>query len=269
MKPTRNLFTQYATHSAFLFIEDAIVILAKTKDPLVSLAQAHSELKLDIHHILQQDSIIIANCRCKLSLEQLSQTSFEITALKTFLPALDPTTQANILKAYQWLNWDKMSQYCGQCGTPLATELAVIEKKCTHCHLSFFPKLSVAVMVLIYRENELLLARSPHFRAGIYSAIAGFVEIGESAEAAAHREVKEELNIEITDLEYFSSQTWPFPDSFMVAFKAKYLKGSIIIDQIEIEDARWFKLDNLPPLPSYASIARKLIDHHLNNLDQH
>lgn len=121
-------------------------------------------------------------------------------------------------------------------------------------------------MVLIQKEDKILLARSPHFQPGFYSAIAGFIDLGETAEHAAHREVKEELGIEITDLEYFSTQTWPFPDSFMIAFKAKYLDGELKLDENEIEDAGWFGAQDLPMLPPSSSIARQLIESVVNKL---
>lgn len=133
--------------------------------------------------------------------------------------------------------------------------------------MSFFPRFSPAVIVLIYNEDEVLLARSLHFSLGTYSAIAGFIDIGESAEQAVHREVKEELNIAITNLECFGSQTWPFPDSFMIAFKAQYLSGIVTPDPKEIEDARWFNLNALPQLPSSASIAKQLIESLSLNVD--
>src|ERR1700722_8943106 len=110
-------------------------------------------------------------------------------------------------------------------------------------------------MVLIQKGNEILLGRSAHFKPGVYSALAGFIDIGETAEMAAHREVKEEVGLEITELEYFGSQSWPFPDSFMLAFKAKYLRGEINIDTKELEDARWFNLNNLPAIPPHPSIS--------------
>lgn len=115
-------------------------------------------------------------------------------------------------------------------------------------------------MVLIQRNHQVLLARSAHFKPGIYSAIAGFIDIGESAEEAVYREVKEEVGIEISKLEYFGSQSWPFPNSFMIAFKAHYLSGELSINPNEIEDAKWFDIDDLPAIPSYPSISRKLID---------
>jgi NAD+ diphosphatase len=164
------------------------------------------------------------------------------------------------MRALHWLNWDRQSQFCGRCGSALEGKMDATEKKCPTCETSIFPRFSPAVMVLIRKGDKILLARSPHFESGFYSAIAGFIDVGETAEQAAHREVKEELGLEISDLEYFSTQTWPFPDSFMIAFKAQYRGGDLKLDEIEIEDARWFGQHDLPMLPPHASIARHLID---------
>jgi len=96
-----------------------------------------------------------------------------------------------------------------------------------------------------------------------YLALAGFVEPGETIESVVHREVCEEVGIKINNLEYMGSQPWPFPDSLMLGFIADYDSGDIVIDNIEIEDARWFDINQLPELPSENSIARKLIDNYL------
>ena len=141
-------------------------------------------------------------------------------------------------------------------------------KECIFCEQSFFPRFSPAVMVLVHKEDKILLARSYRFPPGDYSAIAGFIELGESAEQAAHREVKEEVGIEITNLRYFSSQAWPFPDSFMIAFKADYLSGELILEPDEIEDAKWFSRNDLPNLPPSVSIARELINSFKLNQNQ-
>jgi len=125
----------------------------------------------------------------------------------------------------------------------------------------YYPRLSPAAIMLVHREDELLLARSPHFPPGMYSALAGFVEPGESIEETARREVGEEVGVELGEIRYFGSQPWPFPNSLMIGFLAEWAGGDVRIgDPDEIEDARWFHPDDLPPLPPKVSIARAMID---------
>ena len=137
------------------------------------------------------------------------------------------------------------------------TEFAM---ECPACRLTAYPRISPAVMVLVERGNDLLLARSPHFKPGVFSALAGFVEPGETLEQCAVREVREEVGIEITNLRYFKSQPWPFPNSLMIAYFADYAGGTITPDPSEIEAADWFSRDALPLLPDPVSIARQLIE---------
>ena len=116
------------------------------------------------------------------------------------------------------------------------------------------------MMVLVKRGRELLLGRGVHFPPGRYSALAGFLEAGESIEQAVIREVREEVGVEVANLRYFSSQSWPFPNSLMIAFTADYAGGHLQPDPAELADARWFPIDELPDLPPRMSIARALIE---------
>ncbi len=158
------------------------------------------------------------------------------------------------------LDWQKNHRYCGRCGTQTNKLPGEFAMACPSCGLTVYPRISPAVMVLVQRGEELLLARGPNFRPGIFSALAGFVEAGETLEQCAHREVREEVGLEITNLRYFCSQPWPFPDSLMVAFFADYVSGEITPDPREIEAAGWYRRDALPPIPDPVSIARQLID---------
>jgi NAD+ diphosphatase len=163
-------------------------------------------------------------------------------------------------RAIQILNWDRTHQFCGRCGvatSPRANERA---RECPNCGLLHFPRLAPAIIVLVERDKELLLARSRHFAPGLYSVIAGFVEPGETLEEAVAREVREEVGIAIKDIRYFGSQPWPFPHSLMIGFTATYQGGEISLKDLEIEDAGWFTPWNLPTLPGKISIARKLIE---------
>jgi len=163
-------------------------------------------------------------------------------------------------RAVQIMDWDRSHQFCGRCGTPTQIKTGERARQCPACQQIHYPRLAPAVMALVRRGDELLLARSPHFAPGMFSALAGFVEPGESLEHCLHREVKEEVGIEVTNLRYFASQSWPFPHSLMIAFNCDYASGAITPQEGEIEAADWVTLDNLPILPNPISVSRMLID---------
>ncbi|HEX7271971.1 MAG TPA: NAD(+) diphosphatase [Casimicrobiaceae bacterium] len=163
-------------------------------------------------------------------------------------------------RAFQIAEWDRSHQFCGRCGAPTRDRANERAKECPACGHVVFPRVSPAMMVLVTRGRELLLARANRFPQAMYSALAGFVEPGESIEDCIHREVREEVNIEVDGLRYFASQSWAFPHSLMIAYTAEYAGGEMRPSDEEIADAQWFALDALPQLPSPVSIARRLID---------
>ncbi len=168
-------------------------------------------------------------------------------------------------RAVQMLEFDRTHHFCGACGTPTEIHEGGRSRKCTNCGETYYPKVSPAMMVVIKRDTatgrELLLARSARFPRGMYSALAGFVEPSESIEECIHRESFEEVGLKVSNLRYFASQGWPFPNSLMIAYVADYVSGDIVPQEGEIDDAQWFKLDALPSLPHRLSIARRLVNH--------
>lgn len=163
-------------------------------------------------------------------------------------------------RAIQLLDWQNDHRYCGKCGAPTIFKPGEYSKLCPVCSLTVYPRISPVAMVLVNRGDELLLARGAHFKPGVFSALAGFVEAGETLEQCAIREVREEVGIEIANLRYFKSQSWPFPNSLMVAFFADYAGGEIKPDGMEIEEAAWFSRSALPTLPDPVSLACQLIE---------
>jgi len=163
-------------------------------------------------------------------------------------------------RALQLAEWTRTHRHCGCCGTPMSRQPGERAMLCPACGFSAYPRIAPAMMVLVRRDDRILLGRAPHFVTGVYSALAGFVEAGESLEECIHREVLEEVGITVTNLRYFRSQSWPFPHSLMLAFMADYAAGDVTPDPAELSDARWFGVDELPKLPSPISISRALID---------
>lgn len=248
-------FTFYYKHSAIFFNEAKIIVYPNKNTPFMNFKDGLDHFGTKVQEVFLDKNLLF------VELDQVNDTcNLDIYSSKVFLREMVDDNINHMLKAIQWLTWTKKNRYCSKCGNVIDIVQNVLEKKCDFCNLSFYPNLSPAVMILLKRENQILLARSPHFRKGMYSALAGFVDIGETAENAAHREVQEEVGLKIKSLEYFGSQSWPFPNSFMIAFTAEYLDGEIIMEPNEIEDAKWFDLNHLPDLPSMPSISRKLID---------
>lgn len=164
-------------------------------------------------------------------------------------------------RAIQILEFDRTHQFCGRCAGRTIQGPDELSKRCSRCGTVYHPRLSPASIVLVRRgRNELLLARSPGFPKGMYSVLAGFVEPGESIEETISREIREEVGVEVENVRYFGSQPWPFPHSLMIGFTADYAGGEIQPQAGEIEDAGWYRVDDLPDLPPRVSIARAMID---------
>jgi NAD+ diphosphatase len=163
-------------------------------------------------------------------------------------------------RAFHIVDWDRCHRFCGRCGTPTRDRAGERAKECPQCGLVAYPRIAPAMMALVTRGREVLLARAHRFATGMYSALAGFVEPGESVEDCVRREVREEVGLEVAGITYFASQPWAFPHSLMIAYTAEYAGGEIRLDDAEIAEARWFAADALPSLPPSVSIARRLID---------
>jgi len=185
---------------------------------------------------------------------------FAVAGLRELWAALGEASWHTAGRAVQLGEWARTHRFCGRDGTP--TERVPGERcmRCPSCGLLAYPRISPAVIVLVRRGDEALLARGARFPLPFYSTLAGFVEAGESLEQTLHREIREEVGVEVDRVTYFGSQPWPFPHSLMVGFMAHWASGDIHPDGSEILDAQWFKAHELPPVPPPLSIARRLID---------
>lgn len=187
---------------------------------------------------------------------------FQLYDLRSLYYVLSPEIMALAAKARQLMEWDRSNQFCGECGSPTQIANHEYNRTCANesCKRIFYPRITPVVIVAVERGQEILLARSPHFPPEIYSALAGFVEPGESVEECAHREVFEETGIKIKNLRYFASQPWPFPSSLILGFQADYESGDIVCAPNEIEAADFFPVDSLPKtFPGKVSISQLLL----------
>lgn len=181
--------------------------------------------------------------------------------VRSLLALLTPVGFDLLGRCMQVLEWSETHQFCGRCGGPMqAHARGERARVCPPCGSSVYPRINPCVIAIISRGDELLLAQATRFTNGMYSALAGFMEAGESAEQTLIREVREEVGVEIANIRYHASQSWPFSSSLMLGFFADYVSGEIVCQEDEIADAQFFHYQQLPVVPPKGSIARALID---------
>ena len=204
----------------------------------------------------------------ELTNESLLSEDTALTPLRNLLGRIPDSLFTICSRSIQLSDWKKNNQFCGVCGSKMtnhATERAMF---CECNNLMIYPRISPCVIVLVTKGEDLLLAHNKNFPGTFYSTLAGFIEAGESAESAIHREIYEEVKVTVKNIEYFGSQSWPFPSQLMLGYHAEYSDGDIKPDGVEIDKADWFNYKHLPQVPTgNISISGQLIESYIRKLN--
>ena len=186
----------------------------------------------------------------------------ETKNLRELFAAMTPEERKAASRERELEEWRAVNRFCGKCGAEMRPHENPAERAfvCPTCGYLAYPKLCPAVIVLVSKGDEVLLQRNSHYKAAHWSLVAGYVDPGESLEEAVRREIREEASLEVKDLRYITSQTWPFPSNIMIGFRAEYASGTLKPDGEEVIESGWFRRGNLPEIPRPGSIARQLLD---------
>ena len=191
---------------------------------------------------------------------------YAVADLRGWLGRVEPGLFYLAGRAKQIVDMVRNNQYCGRCGEPMENHTSDRARSCASCGLIAYPRLNPSIIVLVRRDDEMLLARNFNWPQGFYSTLAGFVEPGESIEQTVHREIMEEVGIRVKNLRYLGSQSWPFPNSLMLGFHCDYEAGEFHFSDAEIAEARWFRYDAIPNVPGGTAISRWLIDRFIEEM---
>ena len=196
----------------------------------------------------------------RLTEDAIEPEGYHFQSLRSLLLSIDADSFSLAATASQVLEWAKSHRFCCRCGTPTQPHpRGERARVCPACAYHQYPRIHPCVIVAITKDDTILLARAQRFVRPMYSLLAGFVEVGETLEHAVMREVAEESGIQVKNLRYFGSQSWPFPNNLMLAFQAEWASGEIVIQEEEIMDAQFFRFDALPEIPPSGSIASQVI----------
>ncbi len=165
-------------------------------------------------------------------------------------------------------SWHRSHGFCARCGHATTVDRGGWRRTCTRCDSEHFPRVDPVVIMLITHRDRILLGRAPSWPAGMFSCLAGFLEPGETVEAAARREAMEEASVEIGEVTYLMSQPWPFPRSLMLGLRAEARSDAVRVDGIELAEARWFSRAQIAQVldgthPDAAAPAPIALAHHL------
>jgi len=191
-----------------------------------------------------------------------------LTPLRNLLGRIPDSLFTVCSRSLQLSEWMRNNQFCGVCGTKMKMHETERAMFCECNNVLVYPRISPCIIVLVTKGEELLLAHNKNFPGTFYSTLAGFIEAGESAESAIHREIFEEVKVRVQNIKYFGSQSWPFPSQLMLGYHAEYLEGEITPDGEEIDLADWFHYKDLPNVPTgNISISGQLIESYLEKLN--
>jgi NAD+ diphosphatase len=190
-------------------------------------------------------------------------------SLREFLPTASPQEAGLAVHGASLVGWHRRHSHCPNCGAATSSVSGGHVRECGACATLHYPRIDPVVIMLVIDGDRVLLGRGVGWDSGLYSALAGFVEPGETLEQAVVREVAEETGLTVTDVAYQSSQSWPFPSSLMIGFEATLLDGELQPGDLELEHARWLTRAEITSaaegrgpiqLPSHSTIARRLLD---------
>ena len=247
--------------SVYIFVceNNILFVDAHPGEPLSANEAAIHDVDLDSAHYIgvyrRQNCYVLQVTEAQIE----PAAALGYSTLRALLGVVSDQHFQMLGRALQITRWHGDHRFCGSCGGQ--TRIATIERArvCDRCDKRYFPRISPCVICLVTRNGKLLLARHARHKEKLFTTLAGFIEAGESAEEAIQREIREEVAIEVKNIQYVGSQAWPFPGQLMLGFTAEYLRGEIQPDGEEILEAHWFDIEDLPLVPPPGTIAAQLI----------
>ncbi|CAK7080920.1 hypothetical protein CIW83_08615 [Tissierella sp. P1] len=260
------LYDEYNKDYMYLFNEDRLMVEVKDGEYTIPNREGLERFKPHINYLQCLGAYNGINCYCG-EIEELTADNYKFIDLRAYSKNISHDDFLISAKALLLLDYVRTNQRCGICGSKMIMKVSGNDRAmiCTNCDHMVWPKTAPAIIVAITKEDKLLLAHNKMFPEGMYSILAGFVEMGETFEDCVKREVFEETGIKVHNIKYFGSQPWPFPNSMMIGFTAEYLEGEIKVDNDEIVDAKWFSKEEIPgKYRKSISISTELIEWFLN-----
>jgi NAD+ diphosphatase len=268
-EPSKHpLYEEYNQDYLYIFKENKLMVVKDNEKYHVPRRDTIDGLNIDLINFQCIGAYDKCNCFCGEITDNVDSNSIDFVDLRTYSKHVDEETYLLSSKALLLLNWLKSNQYCGRCGSKMekkedGNDRAMV---CPNCDNVVWPKTAPAIIVAVTKGDKLLLAHNKQFPEGMYSVLAGFVELGETFEQCVKREVFEETGIKVKNIKYFGSQPWPFPNSMMIGYTAEYLEGEIREDKDEIIHADWFSKEEIPgKYRQSISIGSRLIEWFLKN----